>query len=478
MARALTGADEDRRGRGETEGAGAGDDQDRHGAQDAVGPGAAKESPAEERRDGDQDNERHEDGGDLVGQALDPGLAGLGLLDEADNAGQGGRFADARGADAEHAVEVDRRADDLIADAFFHRGGLAGQERFIGCRFALKDGAVGRDFFARPHDQRLAHAHLGDGHLDFAPIADDARPAGAQVEQTLQGVTGLTARPRLEPLAQRDDRENERRFMKMRMTHRQRPAGGGGQQNRHRVEIGRARAHRDEDIHVGAAAAERTPAAAQIREAHARDDPGGEGEGDPAGVGQGRAPGGGAHFERDDRQGEPDAFERALEPPARLAVAAAARLQALGARLVGRRGPLIGGLMADDRVAGGGNRLTQRFEHLGGRVGGMQPRVRRLGGEIHGRAGDARQGIERAFDVRRAGIAVHARDDERNFLTRLDRRWPTGRRAGKAGLRCVVGRELLGRQRNGGVARLLDGGNQRFKRDAAVARDDASQAGW
>ena len=44
---------------------------------------------------------RHEVGGDLVGQALDRGLGALRVLDQPDDLGERGIFADAGGAEGE-----------------------------------------------------------------------------------------------------------------------------------------------------------------------------------------------------------------------------------------------------------------------------------------------------------------------------------------------------------------------------------------
>ena len=88
--RAPARAHHDGRGRGQPEGAGAGDDQDRHGGDQAGVGVAGQQPPTQEGAQGDQGDDGDEDPRDAVGEALDRGLGALGLLDQADDLGQGG----------------------------------------------------------------------------------------------------------------------------------------------------------------------------------------------------------------------------------------------------------------------------------------------------------------------------------------------------------------------------------------------------
>ena len=102
------------------------------------------------------EDERHEDLGDPVGQALDRRLRALGALDEVDDPGQRGVAPDAGRAHDERAGRVERRADDLVARPDVDRDRLAGQHRLVDRRAALDDDAVDRDRLARPDAQQVA----------------------------------------------------------------------------------------------------------------------------------------------------------------------------------------------------------------------------------------------------------------------------------------------------------------------------------
>ena len=84
-ARADARADDDRRGRRQAEGAGAGDHQDRDRRNEGGLPIAAPGPPADEGQDGEPQHHRHEDGADPIHQLLDGRLARLGVLDQGDD---------------------------------------------------------------------------------------------------------------------------------------------------------------------------------------------------------------------------------------------------------------------------------------------------------------------------------------------------------------------------------------------------------
>ena len=73
------------------------------------------DEPDDERRGGEDQDERDEHLGDPVGEALDRRLRALGTLDELDDPGQRRVAPDPRRAHHERAGRVERRADDLVA---------------------------------------------------------------------------------------------------------------------------------------------------------------------------------------------------------------------------------------------------------------------------------------------------------------------------------------------------------------------------
>ncbi len=119
------------------------------------GSGPATNQMTNVDRRHDQD-ERHEDLGDPVGEALDRRLRALGALDEVDDAGQRGVAPDAGRAHDERAGRVQGRPDDLVARPDRDRDRLAGQHRRVDRRAALDHDAVDRDAVAGPDAQQVA----------------------------------------------------------------------------------------------------------------------------------------------------------------------------------------------------------------------------------------------------------------------------------------------------------------------------------
>ena len=110
---AAAGTDHQRRGRGEPERARAGDDEDRDGRGEREARALAGAQPEAQGGERQNDDDRHEDARDAVGEALDRRLAGLGVLDEPRDLRQGGVGADLRGAHDQAPAGIDGGAGDL-----------------------------------------------------------------------------------------------------------------------------------------------------------------------------------------------------------------------------------------------------------------------------------------------------------------------------------------------------------------------------
>ena len=106
----------------------------------------------------ERDHDGHEDAGDAVGEALDRGLAGLGVLDEAGDLGQRGVGADLGGAHDQAAAGVDRRARDLGPGRDLDRHRLAGEHAHVDRARAVLDDAVGGDLLAGADHEAVADA--------------------------------------------------------------------------------------------------------------------------------------------------------------------------------------------------------------------------------------------------------------------------------------------------------------------------------
>ena len=158
QACAAARADHDRRGRGEAEGARAGDDEHGDRRREGVAGGLPGEEPAGEGRPGDGEGRGDEHGGDPVGEPLHRGGGRLGLVDEAHDLGQHRVGAYPGGLDDQRSVAVDGRPDHIVAGSDRDRNGLAGDHRGIDARYAVDHHAVDGDLLARSHDE--AHTDL------------------------------------------------------------------------------------------------------------------------------------------------------------------------------------------------------------------------------------------------------------------------------------------------------------------------------
>ena len=156
------GAAADRRhqrgGRGQAERARAGDYEHRDGGAPRGGAGQAGAQPEAERRGGDADHARHEDGGDPVRDPLRARLAGLRLDDQPGDLGQQRVRADPGGPHDQPAAHVHRGPRHRVAgpDLGGHR--LAGDKRRVDRRGALGDDAVGGDLLPRADHEQLPGA--------------------------------------------------------------------------------------------------------------------------------------------------------------------------------------------------------------------------------------------------------------------------------------------------------------------------------
>ena len=159
--------------------------------------------PDGERGGGEDDDDRHEDRRDAVGEPLHRRLAGLGVLDEAGDLGELGVGADAGGAHDEPPAGVDGGAGDGVAGADLDRHRLAGEQRGVDRRRALLDDAVGGDLLAGPDDEAVADGELVDRDALLAAVAEDGDVLGAELEQGAQGGAGAALGAGLEVAAER-----------------------------------------------------------------------------------------------------------------------------------------------------------------------------------------------------------------------------------------------------------------------------------
>jgi hypothetical protein len=200
--------------RGEAEGAGAGDDQDgdRRAQRGTERRRRPQYEPHDERRGGDDKDDRDEDRRDAVHEALDRRLRPLGLLDQANDRREYRVATDLRRAHAKRAGPVQRAAGHVVPGGLVHWDRLAGHHRFIDRRRARDHKAIRGDRLARPDDEHIAGLERCDVDvlLDAAAPAD-ARGLRAERQEGADRISRACAGARLEEPADEDERDDRRR---------------------------------------------------------------------------------------------------------------------------------------------------------------------------------------------------------------------------------------------------------------------------
>ena len=266
--------------RGQAERAGAADHEHGDGMRERRGHIDGEHHPHEERRNRDDDDDGDEHAGDLVRYLLDGGLSGCGLVDKADDARERGVGADAVRPHDEPPGLVQGSACDGIAGMLADRHALAGDDRFVHHAVAFDDDTVDGHALTGLDHEHVADAHLLDRHLFNAAIR--CAPRGLlrrQIHEFGDGVGGLALRPRLEVLAERDERQNHgcgfeaqvhgsrMREIDIPMAHAPADAVDGGDAIYRRC----GGTERDERIHVRRAMSKRFKAHAEELEVHEDD---------------------------------------------------------------------------------------------------------------------------------------------------------------------------------------------------------------
>ena len=278
--RAAPGADHDRHGRGQPQGARARDDQHRDRVHERVREArlGSPPGPGGERREGDEDHGRDEPGGHAVDELLDRRAAALRVGDHTHDAREHGVAPDGVGPHDEGAGSVHGPARDHVTRGLLDGDGLAAQHRLVHAAAAVDDRAVDGDPLARPHAEPIPRMDLLEGHVDLAPaFLEPARGRRSQSQQRADGVRGPAPRPQLEHLTEQDQGGDDGRGLEVHGDRSVRRAEGGREearrQERHEAEpVGDADSQRDEGEHVQAPGQDGTPAALEEGPARPQDD--------------------------------------------------------------------------------------------------------------------------------------------------------------------------------------------------------------
>ena len=272
--------------RGKAQGAWAGDDEDRDRIHQGVREARLRteEEPREESDNRGCDHGGHEPFGHAVGEALDGSTAALGLADELHDARQQGFAADALGFHDEGAGAVDGGTDDFAVRGFFDRHGFAGDHGLVNRTAAFEQDAIDGDFFSGTHAQTVAGLYLLKRNIFLGTIGvEQARGAGAEIEEGANGGAGAAAGAQFHDLAEQDESGDGGGGFEVDVgiaAHGAQRLGKnpGRKRGDDAVSIGDAGAHADQGEHVRAAIDERSPEALEERQAAPEDDGSGQDE--------------------------------------------------------------------------------------------------------------------------------------------------------------------------------------------------------
>ena len=105
------------------------------------------------------------------------------------------------------------------AHCFGHGQGLARQHGLIGLRAALRDQSIGSETLAGLDRHGIADQQLRDRNVHFAVRADPMGARRAQGVQRADGRGGLALGAGLQPFAQHDQGNHQRRAFEIQMHH-------------------------------------------------------------------------------------------------------------------------------------------------------------------------------------------------------------------------------------------------------------------
>ncbi|MCG3142096.1 MAG: hypothetical protein HDKAJFGB_03471 [Anaerolineae bacterium] len=166
---------------------------------------------------------------------------------------------------------------------FFNRNTFAREHGFVHARRAAQHHAVHRHAFAGTHRQHIAHAHRFDRDFTFHAFGKHTRRLGRQIHQLLDRRARLAFCARFEILADFDERNNNRRCFKIHVV-AQKEIEFTRDENGDAIPECRARAERNQQIHIRRAMLDGVPRAAMIVAPDIKIDRRGEQQHRPIGV--------------------------------------------------------------------------------------------------------------------------------------------------------------------------------------------------
>ena len=173
--RCVSDSGEDRRRRGQDEGAGAENDQHSYRSHKLAGYDPGDDCTGQ----GDQD----EPGCPAVCRCDDRCLVFLGLPGQANHSLQGAVCTDGIGAHRKRAELIDRAAENRIPRGFIHGKALSGHNGLVDGGFPLQNCAVHRDRFSGQHAEHVANLNLLDRDFDRRAAAQHTGGLRREVDQ-------------------------------------------------------------------------------------------------------------------------------------------------------------------------------------------------------------------------------------------------------------------------------------------------------
>ncbi|MNQ56539.1 hypothetical protein D3C85_706640 [compost metagenome] len=219
VTRGDTGAGHDCRRRGQAQCARASDDQHGHGIDDSRFDGGTTEPPAQHGGQRQQQYHRNEDLADPVHQLLDRRLAGLGVLDQADDSCQDRLGAQRLGAHQQPGFPVDCTTCDFVAGLLGYGQAFAADQRFIGMALAFDDFTVDRETLTGLDQYQVVQLQCTDRHFLFATVDYLHRAFGAQGFEGADGTGGLALGAAFQVFAEQDQRDDHCRGFEVQMGH-------------------------------------------------------------------------------------------------------------------------------------------------------------------------------------------------------------------------------------------------------------------
>ena len=219
VCRTASGAHHDGRGRGQAQRTRAADDQDRDGMRQCRRHIMSKRKPAHQRHGSNGQHHGHKDARDTVCLALDWRLRAGGLVHQANNLRKRRVVTNRASLHRKPATGAYGGASHRASHSLLHRHRLARDGALVHQRGALDHYAVHRHGLSCTHDDAVPHLHVLGGNGDLNPFAHHGGRLRRKVHQLGDGISSATLCARLKELAQRDERQDHARGVKVQAMH-------------------------------------------------------------------------------------------------------------------------------------------------------------------------------------------------------------------------------------------------------------------